>query len=378
MKKLASLLLVVTMSAMVFSGCGNNGSSSSKKDDSTFLIGGSGPLTGSAATYGLSVKQGAEVAVKEINDAGGVKVGDKAYKLDLDFQDDENKEDKAVTAYNTLMDNDINAFLGTVTSTPCLALTKNAYDDGILLVTPSASALDCTKYDNAFRICFTDPMQGEKLAEYAVKTLGKKKIGIIYHNDDDYSIGLEKAFTEKVKELGGEIVASEASASKDNDFSTQLTSIKSSKADLIFAPVYYQAAAYITKQASDAGMKIPFIGGDGWDGILGVVTEPATVEGAVFLTPFTATDSSVADFVKTYEAAYKETPNQFAADGYDGVYAIAEAMKQAGSIKNEDLIAAMTKITVDGLTGKMTFDKSGEANKDAKFVEIKDGKYLVK
>lgn len=378
MKKLTSLLLVVVMSAFVFSGCGSNGSGSAKKDDSTFLIGGSGPLTGSAATYGLAVKQGAEIAIKEINDAGGVKVGDKSYELALDFQDDEATADKAVSAYNTLMDNDIDAFLGTVTSGSCLAITKYANDDGILLVSPSASAQDVTEYDNAFRICFTDPMQGEKMADYAVNTLGKKKIAVIYHNDDDYSKGMGEAFEAKVKELGGEIVASEASSSKDNDFSTQLTSIKSSGAELIFAPVYYQAAAYITKQASDAGMTIPFIGGDGWDGILDVTTDPKTIEGAVFLTPFTATDASVADFVKAYEAAYKETPNQFAADGYDGVYAIAEAMKEAGSIESPDLIKAMTKITVKGLTGTMTFDKSGEANKDAKFVEISDGKYVVK
>lgn len=385
MKRFTSLLLVAAISVMALSGCGNKADSNTdssaggaKEGEATFLIGGSGPLTGAAASYGLSVKQGAEIAISEINEAGGVKVGDTTYKLDLNFQDDEAEPDKAVSAYNTLMDANINAFLGTVTSGACLAVTGNANNDGILLVTPSSSAKDCTEYDNAFRICFSDPIQGEKLAEYAVNTLGMNKIAVIYHNDDDYSRGVDETFQAKVEELGGEIVASEASSAKDNDFSTQLTTIKSSGAEIIFAPVYYQAATYITQQASDAGMEISFIGSDGWDGILKTVTDPATVEGAIFATSFSSADESAADFVKAYEEAYNETPDQFAADGYDGVYVIVEAMKQAGSIESEDLIAAMTEISVEGLTGTMTFDENGEPNKDAKFVEIKNGEYVVK
>lgn len=406
MKKVISLLLVLVMAASL-AACGSKDAGETKKEtdttketaadesknvdsesidgtqaleEGTFIIGGIGPLTGVAASYGVSVKQGAEIAVKEINDAGGVVVDGTSYQLKLEFVDDEHSEDKAIQAYNTVMDRGAQVILGTVTSGPCIAISDLTYEDGILQITPSGSAVACIKNSNAFRICFTDPMQGETMADFAINELGYTKIAVIYCNSDEYSIGMKDAFEETVADLGGEIVISEAFGTDDVDFNTQLTKIKGTDAEVIFVPAYYGSATYITKQAKDMGMELPFIGGDGWDGILGTVTDTSTVEGAIFLSPFLATDTDpmIANFVSAYQAAYNAIPDQFAADGYDGIYTIKAALEEANSIESADLIAAMTKIKVDGLTGPgITFTEEGEPNKGAKFIQIKDGQYTA-
>jgi ABC-type branched-chain amino acid transport systems, periplasmic component len=377
-KKALSLGLVVTLVMATAAGCGTKGSGSGKDD--TFVIGGLGPLTGTAASYGISVKQGAKVAVDEINAAGGVQVGDKKLKLSLNFKDDEASEDTAVTAYNSLMDEGIDGLLGCVTSGACIAIADNTNQDGILQITPSGSAVNCIKHKNAFRLCFTDPVQGITMADYATGELGKKKIAVIFNNSDEYSTGIKDAFEKEVKAKGGEIVASEAFSKGDVDFTTQLTSIKSSGAEVIFIPAYYGDVAYITKQAKDLAMSIPFIGSDGWDGVIAQVTDPSVLEGSVFLSPFFASDTNeaVVSFVKKYKDAYKTAPDQFAADGYDTVYVFKAALEKAGTKDSKKLIAAMTKIKVKGLTGDVTFNENGEPNKTPKFVEIKNGQYVGK
>jgi len=324
MKKLVTLSLAATLAVASLAGCG----SKSGSDGDTFVIGGIGPLTGDAASYGLSVKQGAEIAVAEINEAGGVKVGDKTIQLELKFEDDQATPDKAVTAYNSLMDNGMNALLGCVTSGSCLAVTDLTKEDGILMLTPSGSSKDITKNDNVFRLCFTDPLQGETMAEHMVTDLGIKKIAVIYKNSDEYSTGVYEAFAAKVAELGGTITTAEAFADGE-DFNTQLTSIKGTDAEAIFAPIYYTDAAHIVTQAADLSITLPFFGSDGWDGVLDTVTDKATVEGATFLSPFFSGDTAAADFVAKYNEAYKATPDQFAADGYDGVYVIKAAIEKA-------------------------------------------------
>lgn len=346
--------------------------------DEVFLLGGSGPLTGAAASYGNSVMHGAQIAIDEINAAGGVQVGDTTYTMELAFEDDEATEDKAIQAYNTLMDKGINGFLGCVTSGSCIAVVAQSQLDGILQITPSGSAEGCIEPDNAFRICFSDPEQGVAMADYMVETLGLTKIAVIYNTADEYSTGIREAFEAEVAEKGGEIVASEAFQTNDVDFNSQLTNIKGTDAEAIYVPAYYQDATYITKQANDLGMELPFFGSDGWDGVLKTVTDPATVEGCIFTSPFCAAveDEKVVNFVTAYEEAYGETPDQFAADAYDGVYTFKAAMEQAGSIESADMIAAMTEISISGLTGDpMTFDASGAAVKDVKLVTVKDGAY---
>ena len=293
-----------------------------------FLIGGTGPLTGPNASYGTSVKQGAEIAIQEINNAGGVTVGDTTYTLALAFEDDEATEDKAIQAYNTLMDQGIQVLMGGTTSGATIAITDLTAEDGILQITPSGSAPECIQYDNAFRICFSDPEQGTAMADYAVDVLGYTKVAVIYDNASDYSAGIAEAFEEEIAAKGGEVVASESFTTGDTDFNTQLTKIKGTDAEVIFIPAYYQDVTYITKQASDMGMELPFIGSDGWDGVLATVSDPATVEGAIFASPFCAAvdDPNVVAFVEAYEAAYSATPDQFAADAYDAIYTIKAAM----------------------------------------------------
>ena len=385
MTKVLSLALAASFVIASLTACGGSepaGSSSTAATDgeNVFMIGGIGPLTGAAASYGISVKQGAEVAIAEINEAGGVTVGDTTYTLALTFADDEATEDKAIQAYNAVMDEGADAIMGAVTSGACIAITDLTLADGILQITPSGSAMDCAKNDNAFRICFTDPAQGKEMAAMAVETLGYKKIAVIYNSADDYSMGIKEAFEAEVASLGGEVVASEAFVTGDVDFNTQLTTIKGTDAEAIFVPAYYQDATYITKQAADMGMALPFLGSDGWDGLLATVTDAATVEGAIFLSPFFAADPSdnVTAFVAAYEEAYSATPDQFAADAYDAVYAMKAAMETSGSVESADLIAAMTEITVDGLTGEgITWTAEGEPNKGCKFIQIIDGAYTL-
>lgn len=392
MKNMKKILAAVTATAMVFglAACGSKDDSKSdaggdsKPAESTeagedvFLIGGIGPLTGEAASYGNSVKQGAEIAIAEINAAGGVKVGDKTYKFDMKFEDDEASEEKSPQAYNALMDQGINAVMGCVTSGACIAITDQTAQDGILQITPSGSAEDCIANDNAFRICFSDPEQGTAMAEYAVNKLGLKKIAVIYNAADEYSTGIQKEFEKQVADKGGEIVASEAFNKGDVDFNTQLTKIKGTDAEAIYVPAYYQDATYITKQAKDMGIDVQFLGSDGWDGVLGTASDASTVEGCIFTSPFCAAvdTENVVAFVKEYESKYSATPDQFAADGYDTVYAFKAAMEDAGSIESADMIASMPNITVAGLTGDaISFDVGGAAVKDVKFVTVKDGGY---
>ncbi len=373
MKKIIALGLATTLAIASFTGCG----SKSGADANTFVIGGIGPLTGDAASYGISVKQGAEIAVKEINDAGGVKVGDKTMQLKLQFEDDQAAPDKAVTAYDSLMDDGMNALLGCVTTGSCLAVVDLAKEDGILMITPSGSAADITKNDNVFRLCFTDPLQGETMAAHMITDLGYKKVAVIYKNSDEYSTGVYEAFAAKVAELGGTITTAEAFADGE-DFNTQLTSIKGTDAEAIFAPIYYTDAAHIVTQASDLSITLPFFGSDGWDGILDTVTDKATAEGATFLSPFFSGDPTATDFVTKYQEEYDATPDQFAADGYDVVYVFKAALEKAATTDSAALISSMTQISVDGLTGTgISFTAAGEPQKGAKFLTIKDGAYAA-
>ncbi|WP_099466837.1 ABC transporter substrate-binding protein [Konateibacter massiliensis] len=378
MKKIMALGMVTTLAVASLAGCQGGSDSSSNASGDTFVIGSIGPTTGDAASYGTSVKQGAEVAIKEINEAGGVKVGDKTLQFSLKFEDDQATPDKAVTAYNSLMDSGMNALLGCVTSDSSLAVTSLVQEDDLLMLTPSGSAAKITENNpNVFRLCFTDPLQGDTMAAHLVTDLGYKNIAVIYKNSDPYSAGIYETFAAKVQELGGTISTAEAFADGE-DFNTQLTSIKGTDAEVIFAPVYYTDAAHIVTQAADLSMTLPFFGSDGWDGILDAVTDTATIEGAIFLSPFFSGDASSADFVAAYKSAYNATPDQFAADGYDGVYVIKAALEQAGSTATADLIKAMTEISVDGVTGKgISFTAEGEPQKAAKFIKIVDGAYTA-
>ena len=274
-KKILALALAGLMTVPFLAGCSSDGNGSQNGGDnsadgsddvssaSVFKIGGIGPLTGDAASYGISVKQGAQVAVDEINAAGGVN----GMKLELLFEDDECNEEKSVSAYNKLMDSGINVVLGPVTSGCSIAVSEESAGDGILQITPSGSAMDCTKQPNSFRICFTDPLQGKLMAQY-ISEQGLKSPAIIYDVASDYSKGIHDAFVEQAGQLGMTIAADESFTGGDVDFKTQLTKIKSSGADCLFLPIYYTEVGYISEQAATVGVALPYFGCDGWDGVI--------------------------------------------------------------------------------------------------------------
>ncbi len=392
MKKAVSAILVAAMAMTLMAGCGSKSDSGSDKaadagseSGSVFKIGAIGPVTGGAAVYGEAVKNGAELAVKEINEAGGIG----GTQVELKYEDDEHDAEKAVNAYNTLKDWGMHALLGTVTSAPCVAVGEVAQADNTFMLTPSGTAVECVQYDNAFRVCFSDPMQGLESAKYIGEKGLAKKVAAIYDSSDVYSTGIYEAFVKEAENQDFEIVAAEAfTAEAKTDFSVQLQKAKDAGAELVFLPFYYTEASLVLKQA--AGMKFSpiFFGCDGMDGILAVEGfDVDLANNLMFMSPFTPTseDETIQKFVKDYEEAYGQTPNQFAADAYDGVYAIKAAM-EAGEVTADmspsdvcdAMKEAMLEISIDGVTAKgLTWEASGEPSKEPMVVKIENGDYAV-
>ena len=354
-------------------------------DAETFKIGVIGPMTGDNAQYGLGVYHAAQVAAEEINANGGFN----GYNVEiLDAGDDQADPEKAVNAYNDLLDKGMQMLCGTVTSGACIAVGAEAADSTFLF-TPSATAVDSiTAGDNEFRMCFTDPMQGTKSAEYISEKGLATKVATLYDSMADYNSGVHDAFVAACADYGLEVVADEAYTTDNNtDFSVQLGKIKDSGAELLFLPNYYSDNALILQQAHDLGLDMKIFGVDGMDGILNVENfDKSLAEGVMLLTPFSATseDEKSQAFVKAYEDANKdEVPNQFAADTYDVIYAMkaaADAAEITPDMSTSDICdalkTAMTEIQIDGLTGtEMHWTAEGEPQKAPKAVEIKDGKY---
>ena len=344
-----------------------------------------GPITGPAANYGLSVEHGAELAAKEINEAEG------AEYFELRYEDDEHDPEKSVNAYNTLWDWGAQMIVGSVTTTPCIAVSAEAYNDRMFLLTPSASSTEVTEgKDNVFQICFTDPSQGKLSAEcISEKALGTK-IAVIYNNADAYSTGIYQTFEAEAKDLGLEIVSVTTFTDDTTDFSVQVTSAKEAGADLVFLPMYYTPASMILKTADSMGYKPVFFGVDGMDGILNIEGfDTSLAEGVMVLTPFAgdSANEQAKTFIANYEAAYGATPDQFAADAYDAIYTLYAATKAAGvtaDTSTEDacemLVAAMKDLKINGvtgMTGEMTWNENGEVNKAPIVVEIVNGAYVT-
>ena len=387
MKKFISVMLVAAMAVTALTGCGSNSGSSSKKDADKYYIGGIGPTTGATAIYGTAVKNGAQIAVDEINAAGGIN----GKQIEYRFEDDQNDAEKAVNAYNTLKDWGMQMLVGTTTTAPCIAVAGKTASDNMFQITPSASApyVLSSGNGNIFQVCFTDPNQGIASAQYIAENKLAKKIGIIYDSSDVYSSGIEEKFEAEAKDKGLQIVSKAAfTADSKTDFGTQLQKAKDAGADLLFLPIYYQEASIILKQADTMGYKPKFFGVDGMDGILTVENfDTKLAEDVMLLTPFAADakDKTVQNFVKTYKEKYKDTPNQFAADSYDAVYALKAAIEESKATTDmsasdmcDALKGAMTKIKMQGLTGGkdgLTWNESGEVTKSPKAVIIKNGAY---
>lgn len=399
MKKFLALALALALCLGLFAGCTSSSSTDNGGDTTsagTLKIGGSGPLTGAAAIYGQSVKQGAEIAVEEINAMGGM-------QIELNFQDDEHDAEKAVNAYNTLKDWGMQVMVGTVTTGPCIAVSTETNTDRIFELTPSASSTDVIggqpdkdgnvsipRKDNVFQMCFTDPNQGTASAQYISDQSLGTKIAVIYNNADAYSTGIYQKFADEAQTLGLDVVSvTTFTDDTANDFSVQLGDAKNAGADLIFLPIYYTPASLIMTQANSLGYSVKFFGVDGMDGILTLEGfDTSLAEGVMLLTPFTAdaTDEKTQSFVQKYQDAYGEVPNQFAADGYDCIYAVYQACQTAGVTADMDaaticekLIATFTSsdFTFDGLTGTgMTWADTGEVSKSPKGMIIQDGAYV--
>ncbi len=373
MKKFLALVLVLMLAAAVLSAMAED----------TIKLGMIGPLTGGAAVYGQSVANGAQIAVDEINAAGGVN----GFMLELNAQDDTHDAEKSVNAYNTIMDWGAQAILGTVTTAPCIAVADIAFEERVFLLTPSASALSVNEgKDNVYRICFNDPAQGSASAEYISAHALAAKVGVIYNNADSYSTGIYQTFAAKAPELGLEVVAVETFTDDTTDFTVQVNSMKNAGAELVFLPIYYTPASMILQVAKSIDYAPKFFGVDGMDGILTIEGfDTSLAEGVMLLTPFSAdaADEKTENVGATYQAKFGEVPTQFAADGYDGIYAFAAAIEAASitpAMGYEDvceaLIAAVQGITDEGLTGTMTWDAAGEVSKTPAAVVIENGVYV--
>ena len=359
------------------------GASSEASSGKVFKIGGIGPVTGAAAVYGLAVKNGAQIAVDEINADGGIN----GYQIEFNFQDDEHDAEKSVNAYNTLKDWGMQVLMGTVTSAPCVAVADKTNADNMFQITPSGSSVECAQNPNVFRVCFSDPDQGAASATYIAENKLAEKIAVIYDSSDVYSSGIYEKFAAEAANQGLEIVDAEAfTADSNKDFSTQLQKAKDAGADLVFLPIYYTEASLILKQADTMGYAPKFFGCDGMDGILQVENfDTKLAEGLMLLTPFAADaqDELTQKFVTSYKENYGETPIQFAADAYDAIYAIKAAMEEADitpetSVSDtcDKMKEAMLKIKVNGLTGEdMTWTEDGEPHKAPKAVKVVDGAY---
>ena len=359
------------------------GASSEASSDKVFKIGGIGPVTGAAAVYGLAVKNGAQIAVDEINADGGIN----GHQIEFNFQDDEHDAEKSVNAYNTLKDWGMQVLMGTVTSAPCVAVADKTNADNMFQITPSGSSVECAQNPNVFRVCFSDPDQGAASATYIAENKLAEKIAVIYDSSDVYSSGIYEKFAAEAANQGLEIVDAEAfTADSNKDFSTQLQKAKDAGADLVFLPIYYTEASLILKQADTMGYAPKFFGCDGMDGILQVENfDTKLAEGLMLLTPFAADaqDELTQKFVTSYKENYGETPIQFAADAYDAIYAIKAAMEEADitpetSVSDtcDKMKEAMLNIKVNGLTGEdMTWTEDGEPHKAPKAVKVVDGAY---
>ncbi|WP_343008311.1 ABC transporter substrate-binding protein [Parolsenella catena] len=386
------------LSVAGLAACGNSGSSnagSSSSDASTFKLGNIGPLTGANAIYGNATKNGAQLAVDEINAAGG------SIQFEHNCQDDEHDPEKSVNAYNNLKDWGLQVLVGPTTTNPCVAVSAETNSDNVFELTPSASSNDViggqedadgnvttARKDNVFQMCFTDPNQGTASAQYLAKKQLGTKIAVIYDNSDAYSTGIYKKFEAEAAEQNLTIVSTTTfTADNATDFSVQLNDAKNAGADLVFLPIYYTPAALILTQANGMGYEPDFFGCDGMDGILTVEGfDTKLAEGLMLLTPFvaTATDEKTSAFTKAYKDAYGDEPIQFAADAYDCVYVIKELLEKTGctpDMSASDICDKLKAAIVDGytysgLTGEnMSWKDTGEVSKEPKGMVIKDGVY---
>lgn len=367
--------------AGILAGCSaGEGGAGSADAAGAFKIGAIGPLTGAAASYGTSVCNGVELACKDFSTD--------ELPLASKSEDDVADGEKSVNAFNSLADWGMQALVGPTTTGASIAVAEVANTDPkVFMITPSASSPDVTDgKDCVFQACFSDPNQGSNAAAKLAEMFPNEKFAVFYNSGDTYSSGIRDAFSEKAADLKLDIVDEETfKDDSQTSFTNQLTKAKNAGATMIFAPIYYTPASVLLSNAHEMGYDVKVMGCDGMDGILGVEGfDTALAEGLYLMTPFSADDEKNKDFVEAYKKAYGEVPDQFAADAYDAVHAVVEALGEAGLAADADpatvaseLPAAMTKISVEGLTGTLTWNDKGEVEKETTVYVIKDGKYVL-
>lgn len=382
MKKFIKLIAITLSLGFLLTACGGaggNGNGGEGTDSDKIVIGGIAPLTGNVAIYGTTATNGAQLAVEEINANGGIL----GKQIDYRVEDDKGDTTEASNAYNKLVDENIVALLGAITSKPTSAVAEIAKADNMPMITPTGTSFEITEgRPNVFRVCYTDPFQGEILAQYAVDNMGAKTAAIMTNTSSDYSNGVAQAFKAKAEELGMTIVAEESYGDTDTDFRAQLTNIAGKNPEVLLIPDYYQIIALIAPQAREVGITATMLGPDGWDGVAKQLDASAynTVEGAVFTNHYSIKDENekVQSFIKAYKDKYNEEPSAFSALAYDGIYMLKDAIEKAGATDNkEGIVEALKTIDFNGVTGHLSFDENNNPIKSVSMIKIVNGDYTL-
>ncbi len=379
-RKFNKAIAVILGLALLLTACGNGntGKGNSNEAGDKIIIGGLAPLTGDVAIYGVTSSNGAKLAFKEINENGGILGKQVEYLL----EDEKGDPTEAVNAYTKLLDKNIVALLGDITSQPTEAVAEAAKADNMPMLTPTGTQFNITEgRDNVFRVCYTDPFQGEILAKYAKDVLGAKTAAVMKNTSSDYSDGVGKAFMDAAEKSGIEVVALESYGNNDIDFRAQLTKIAKLNPDVLLIPDYYQVISLIAPQAREVGIKGTFLGPDGWDGVVKNVDESSydVIEGAIFTNHYSLDDESekIQNFLKNYKEEYGEEASAFAALAYDAAYMFKEAIEKAGSTDNDAIVKALKEIEFDGITGLLTFDENNNPIKSVSMIKITNGEYKL-
>jgi len=345
-------------------------------------VGGVACLTGAAATYGASTRNGTVLAFKEANDEGGVDIGGTKYLIHYIFEDDQGSPEVAANAFRKLIDQDeVYAILGSVMSSCTLAGAPIAQDSGVPVISPTSTAVQVTRTgDYIFRSCFLDPFQGAVVASFSYNDLKAKTAAVIFDNANDYTKGLAEAFRESFVSIGGEVVAYESFTGESTtvDFSAQLTNIKSANPDVIFLDAYYSAAALMAKQARGLGITVPFVGADGWDSAEFTKLGGEAVEGGYFCNHYSPADPRpiVTNFVNKYREIYGETPDALATLAYDAGLILIDSLNRAGSLDRAAIRDAIMATNLECVSGVITFDGWGDPIKSAVVNKVVNGEFV--
>ena len=358
-KSVIAAALVLSAASSVFAA----------KKAKTIKIGGVAPLSGAVAVYGVECKKGIDLAVEEINAAGGIL----GQTVEFVCEDDEGDAAKSVSAYKKLVTKDrTKLIIGSLTSGCTIAITAQAQANKVVQIAPAATAVAVTDAGNyIFRTCFTDPFQGRVGGKFASENLGAKKAAILYDIGNDYSVGLTDNFVSEFTKNGGTIVAKESYGAGEKDFNAIITKVKAANPDVVYLPDYYSTVALIAKQLRAQGVNTPIVGADGWDGL----TENAddSVLNGYYSNHYAEDSDSpaVQKFVKNFEAKYGKKPNSFAALGYDSVYMLKDAILKAGTSTDIAKIREALEATdSDYVTGHIKFDEKRNPIKSAVMVKM--------